>query len=65
MTLKNFIETYNDEYSKSWEIEIFTNDFKFKWKIEYGLEALNPKLLSTTINNWGIDPKDSQIFIEL
>ncbi|WP_285121486.1 hypothetical protein [Lactococcus petauri] len=65
MTLKEFLYTRNTEGSEHWDIEISTSTYKFKWKSDYGCDALNPDLLETVINNWGIEPKDSQIFVVL
>ncbi|MEY8539098.1 hypothetical protein AALM99_11825 [Lactococcus muris] len=65
MKLKEFLETHNTEDSKHWNIEISAENYNFKWHGDYSYEALNPELLDTVINNWGIEPQKQLIFVVL
>lgn len=65
MTLKEFLDTHNTDGSEHWDIEISTSTYKFKWKSDYGCAALNPDLLETVINNWGVEPQKHRIFVVL
>jgi len=65
MKLEELLNSYNDDGSAYYEIEITVNGLSFKWKGKYPSIVLNAFMLDTKVNNWGINGQEREIFVIL